>query len=194
MNVNNEIRLRQRTYAVDHHLRYGYTFRPMVKHPKLARDRKPRVRWQHFHDVQPAAGMEPFPQPPAHGRLALTGPAAAAAAAGGATVLAVAPESHANLRSIASMMNRSSIYPSANMGNSAMDMMMQNDFTVLPTNDLQRYAAAVGNESFRVDTQRGRAAAEAVARAEAARAASGDEAGGSGAGAGGAALFPQVMR
>lgn len=56
--------LRQRTYRVNSHIRYGYGFAPMVKHPMMSVDRKPRVRWQLFHETKKASGMEAFPKPP----------------------------------------------------------------------------------------------------------------------------------
>ncbi|KAI8110913.1 hypothetical protein M9434_004487 [Picochlorum sp. BPE23] len=56
--------LRQRTYRVQGHVRYGYGFMPMVKHPGKSLDRKPRIRWQHFHDVIKSQGMDNFPPPP----------------------------------------------------------------------------------------------------------------------------------
>lgn len=102
-NYDNSNVLRQRTYAVDHHVKYGYGFVPMIRHPALARDRKPRVRWQHFHDVQPAQGMENFPNPPNF-------PTRASAAGGNGPIirtitsapgLTIAPESHAGMRNIA---------------------------------------------------------------------------------------------
>jgi hypothetical protein len=56
--------LRQRTYRVGSHVKYGYGFVPMVKHPSLSRDGKPRVRWQLFHEILKASGMEKFPSAP----------------------------------------------------------------------------------------------------------------------------------
>ena len=56
--------LRQRTYSIRNHVKYGYKFMPMVKHPLMSADRKPRVRWQHFHDVVKCDKMERFPLPP----------------------------------------------------------------------------------------------------------------------------------
>ena len=56
--------LRQRTYRVGSHVKYGYGFVPMVKHPSLSRDGKPRVRWQLFHEILKASGMEKFPSVP----------------------------------------------------------------------------------------------------------------------------------
>ena len=56
--------LRQRTYSVSNHVKYGYGFVPMVKHPARSLDRKPRIRWQVFHDITKASGMEKFPEAP----------------------------------------------------------------------------------------------------------------------------------
>ncbi len=56
--------LRQRCYRVQSHVRYGYGFMPMVKHPGKSRDRKPRIRWQHFHDIIKSQKMDNFPPPP----------------------------------------------------------------------------------------------------------------------------------
>lgn len=56
MLVNSQNRLRQRTYRVGSHVRFGYRFAPIVKHPQQSRDLKPRVRWAHFHDVIPDSG------------------------------------------------------------------------------------------------------------------------------------------
>jgi len=56
--------LRQRTYRVNSHVRYGYGFVPVVKHPMMSADRKPRVRWQLFHETKKASGMESLPKPP----------------------------------------------------------------------------------------------------------------------------------
>lgn len=145
MNFTSQNRLRQRTYAVDHHLRYGFVFKPMVKHPGMSRDRKPRVRWQHFHDVEPATGMENFPSSPVHGHNALAGPTAA-----GATILSVAPESHANFRSYVSMLRRDLSMPSVSPGmlggHASNDNLERNDFSVLPM-DLHRYIPAISADS-----------------------------------------------
>lgn len=95
MNVNTHNILRQRTYTVSSHVKYGYGFSPMVRHPDLARDRKPRIRWQHFHDmkkIDPKV-MEKFPPAPG-----LSNPNASVSSG-----LAAAPESHANVGSKMSM-------------------------------------------------------------------------------------------
>ena len=62
--TNGNNMLRQRTYRVGNHVRYGWGFVPMVKHPLMSQDKKPRVRWQLFHDIRKANGMEKFPSPP----------------------------------------------------------------------------------------------------------------------------------
>jgi len=95
MNVNTHNILRQRTYTVRSHVKYGYGFSPMVRHPELARDRKPRIRWQYFHEMKKIEPkfMEKFPPPPG-----LSNPNASVS--GG---LAAAPESHANVGSKISM-------------------------------------------------------------------------------------------
>lgn len=135
MNVSNSNVLRQRTYSVDHHVRYGYVFTPIVKHPALCRDGKSRVRWHHFHDVKPAEGMEKFPPPPpapAVRPLPSGGPSMTMGSSG--QVLSTAPESHANMRSIASVQG-----PKADgVGLNALAAnLARNDYTVLPM-DLQR--------------------------------------------------------
>lgn len=58
LHMNGQNRLRQRTYTVHNHVRYGYRFQNIVKHPAESRDRKPRVRWAHFHDVVPLGDAE----------------------------------------------------------------------------------------------------------------------------------------
>ena len=35
----------QRTYSIRNHVKYGHKSMPMVKHPLMSIDRKPRVRW-----------------------------------------------------------------------------------------------------------------------------------------------------
>lgn len=62
--INGHNMLRQRTYSIRNHVKYGYKFMPMVKHPLLSSDRKPRVRWQLFHDIVKSDKMETFPLPP----------------------------------------------------------------------------------------------------------------------------------
>lgn len=94
MNVNTNNILRQRSYFVSNHLKYGYGFMPMVKHPKLARDGKPRIRWQCFHDIKKVNGMEKFPPPP---ESQMKGKSSKD------IQLAPAPESHANYRAKISM-------------------------------------------------------------------------------------------
>ena len=37
LHVNGQNRLRQRTYTVDHHVRYGYDFQPIIRHPADSR-------------------------------------------------------------------------------------------------------------------------------------------------------------
>ncbi|EFN59959.1 hypothetical protein CHLNCDRAFT_133057 [Chlorella variabilis] len=97
LHVNGQNRLRQRTYTVHNHVRYGYHFQNIVKHP--AEDRKPRVRWAHFHDIQPVEdlrdemmarediGLAPVPSQPN-------------LAAVYARLPSIAPESHGALRSV----------------------------------------------------------------------------------------------
>ncbi|KAL4443440.1 hypothetical protein ABPG75_011177 [Micractinium tetrahymenae] len=51
-------RMRQRTFRVGSHVRYGFRFAPAVKHPAECRDGKPRVRWAHFFDVEPVGWSE----------------------------------------------------------------------------------------------------------------------------------------
>lgn len=62
--TNGQNMLRQRTYNIRNHVKYGYRFTPMVKHPLRSPDRKPRVRWQHFHDIVKDDRMERFPKAP----------------------------------------------------------------------------------------------------------------------------------
>ncbi|KAL4447568.1 hypothetical protein ABPG75_004787 [Micractinium tetrahymenae] len=77
LHVNGQNRLRQRTYTVHNHVRFGFRFQNIVKHPAESRDRKPRVRWAHFHDIAPLAeddlgqlptrnsvGLQPTPSQP----------------------------------------------------------------------------------------------------------------------------------
>ena len=66
--TNGQNMLRQRTYNIRNHVKYGYRFMPIVKHPMMSPDRKPRVRWQHFHDIFKSDGMEQFPSPPLFSR------------------------------------------------------------------------------------------------------------------------------
>jgi len=162
MNVNNNNVLRQRTYTVNHHVRFGCGFVPIVKHPAQSRDGKPRVRWQHFHDVQRVEGMEAFPV--SRGITSFEG---------GTMVMSQAPESHANIRAHQSIIDirhtnsslafggLASAGPSYNVAayldnNSALNNNLnelmnveRNDFTVLPM-DLQRYAANVGGDASQV--------------------------------------------
>jgi hypothetical protein len=56
--------LRQRTYRVGSHVKYGYGFVPMVKHPMMSMDKKPRIRWQLFHKIKKSKGMDGFPSGP----------------------------------------------------------------------------------------------------------------------------------
>jgi hypothetical protein len=179
--MNSQNRLRQRTYAVDHHVRYGHRFRAMVRHPALSSDRKPRVRWQAFHEVEPAPGMGAFPAPPA--------PSARQSAA-----LSLAPESHANLRALASMpLSALSAYGALGAYD-GIDYSALNDSTVLPM-DLQRYAAAVGGDASQI-TGGSPTAARAAASAR-----SGElpdvpafSGGVGGFGAAGGSLFPEIAR
>lgn len=62
--TNGQNMLRQRTYNIRNHVKYGYKFVPIVKHPLMSVDRKPRVRWQHFHDISKSEEMGDFPSPP----------------------------------------------------------------------------------------------------------------------------------
>lgn len=64
-----ESRLRQRTYNMSHHLKYGHAFVPIIKHPAFSRDRKPRIKWNRFHDTVPVQEMGPYPS----GKEALRG-------------------------------------------------------------------------------------------------------------------------
>ncbi|KAL4517172.1 hypothetical protein Ndes2437B_g06780 [Nannochloris sp. 'desiccata'] len=166
MNVNNKNVLRQRTYTVNHHVRFGCGFIPIVKHPAQSRDGKPRVRWQHFHDVQRVQGMEAFPV--SRGITSFEG---------GTMLMSQAPESHANIRahqsiidiqnpssipsgpigglasagpsqSVAAYLENKLIFNLPNNGNYGADL-ERNDFTVLPM-DLQRYAANVGGDASQV--------------------------------------------
>jgi len=163
MNVNNHNVLRQRTYSVNHHVRFGCGFVPIVKHPAQSRDGKPRVRWQHFHDVQRVQGMEAFPV--SRGITSFEG---------GTMVMSQAPESHANIRAHQSILDirhpqsspggppvggLASAGPSHNVA-PLLDLNQMynlnrlnseegNDFTVLPM-DLQRYAANVGGDASQV--------------------------------------------
>jgi hypothetical protein len=160
MNVNNNNVLRQRTYSVNHHVRFGCGFVPIVKHPSQSRDGKPRVRWQHFHDVQRAQGMEAFPV--SRGITSYEG--------GTMMTMSQAPESHANIRAHQSIIDSnnpgtatasalSSAAPSQNIAALLSNMssanpnygadLERNDFTVLPM-DLQRYAANVGGDASQV--------------------------------------------
>ena len=56
-----ESRLRQRTYNMSHHLKYGHAFVPIIKHPAFSRDRKPRIKWNRFHDTVAVKDMAPYP-------------------------------------------------------------------------------------------------------------------------------------
>jgi hypothetical protein len=188
MNMNSQNRLRQRTYAVDHHVRYGHRFRAMVRHPALASDRKPRVRWQAFHEVEPAPGMGAFPAPPA--------PSARQSAA-----LSLAPESHANLRALASMPRSALSAYGASGVYDGVDYSALNDSTVLPM-DLQRYAAAVGGDASQI-TGGSPTAARAAASARSGElpdvpafsgGVGGFGAAGSGLAAAGGSLFPEIAR
>jgi hypothetical protein len=51
-------RMRQRTYRVGSHVRYGFNFAACVRPPADSRDAKPRVRWSHFFDVEPVGWSE----------------------------------------------------------------------------------------------------------------------------------------
>ena len=37
LGLNGQNRMRQRTYLVGHHVRYGYRFQPIVRHPSQSR-------------------------------------------------------------------------------------------------------------------------------------------------------------
>jgi hypothetical protein len=151
MNYDNSNVLRQRTYTVDHHVKYGYGFVPIVRHPALSRDRKPRVRWQHFHVFTAAQGMEKFPPPPSFAQNRLPGGAMGPTTAHSGLI--VAPESHGNMRAFDM---RKGIYhesttlneiPESAPANVPLPQLkrptlaeMRNDFTIVPA-DLQRCSA-----------------------------------------------------
>ena len=123
MNVNNNNVLRQRSYQVNHHIRFGYGFKPIVRSPSEVRDNKPRVRWLQFHEVVKVKGMEDYPD------------SRALAGVTSAHLMSIAPESHASIRSLYGGY--------AGMSYSNIE---RNDCTVVPM-DLQRYAAAVGGDA-----------------------------------------------
>ncbi|GAB4816589.1 hypothetical protein N2152v2_003635 [Parachlorella kessleri] len=102
--IESQNRMRQRTYVVGHHVRPGFQFTPIVKHPATTRDHKPRVRWARFHDITPVADASALPAPPGTPPPSGAGPggfgeAAAAEAFLQSRGLSVAPESHAGQRS-----------------------------------------------------------------------------------------------
>ncbi|PSC68160.1 E set domain-containing [Micractinium conductrix] len=100
LHVNGQNCLRQRTYTVHNHVRYGCRFQPIVKHPADSRDRKPRVRWAHFHDINPLSEeeLEALPARDAHGLQ--TVPSSTHLPASIYDRLpSIAPESHGALRS-----------------------------------------------------------------------------------------------
>ena len=57
IHLRNQNIMRQRTYNIARHLKWGYKFDPMVKHPAKSSDNKPRVLWSHFHRTLPIEGM-----------------------------------------------------------------------------------------------------------------------------------------
>lgn len=127
MNVNTHNILRQRTYSVGNHLRYGFKFSNIIRHPALSSDRKPRIRWHRFHDIVAVDGMGKFPAGPRSAD-------GASAPNGDSRNFADAPEAHDNQRTIEEEAQ-------ARLAN-----FLRNDFTVIPGVDLQRYAQAVGGD------------------------------------------------
>ncbi|KAL4858599.1 G protein-activated inward rectifier potassium channel 4 [Chlorella vulgaris] len=98
LNVSAQNRMRQRTYRVNAHVRYGFTFSTTVRAPSECRDGKPRVRWSRFFDIEPVAWSHAGSGPPTmhlH-TSALNHPAVRAYMAHGATT--TAPESHQQVR------------------------------------------------------------------------------------------------
>jgi len=146
MHVNSQNRLRQRTYRVDHHVKYGCVFTPIVRHPMLSKDRKPRVRWQHFHDTEPLeeteeALLEKMPRQDTLRRRG-EGPPQSKLAVYLDQTLSPAPESHASLRG--KLSKQSMLLPPQPTIESMLHNEMRNDYTVLAA-DLARYAATVGD-------------------------------------------------
>lgn len=108
--LESQNRVRQRTYVVGHHVRPGFRFVPIVKHPALTRDHKPRVRWGQFHEVAPATTMYLWPavsgggSPPQAGQGSLGRVSGSELAQAEAFLerrgLSQAPESHAVARTL----------------------------------------------------------------------------------------------
>jgi hypothetical protein len=46
MHTNSELRLRQRTYSVARHVRFGHVYVPVVRHPKKSRCSWGFITWQ----------------------------------------------------------------------------------------------------------------------------------------------------
>lgn len=146
MHVNSQNRLRQRTYRIDHHVKYGCVFTPIVRHPMLSKDRKPRVRWQHFHDTEPVeeteeALLEKMPRQDTLRRRG-EGPPQSKLAVYLDQTLSPAPESHASLRG--KLSKQSVLLPPQPTIESMLNNELRNDYTVLAA-DLARYAATVGD-------------------------------------------------
>ena len=139
MYANSQNRLRQRTYRVDHHVRYGHVFEHIVRHPTLSTDRKPRVKWNKFHDTHAIQEEEKAILLPRQETLKSAGGPRARLMSYLEDTLSTsaAPESHAALRAFAP---RLPAQPSLVMQN-----IIRNDYTVAPA-DLARYACQLGLE------------------------------------------------
>lgn len=149
MNVNNNNILRQRTYNVDHHVKWGCGFVPMVVHPARSQDGKPRIRWHKFHSIQIVEGMEAFPFLPSNDYTSRRASGLLPEKTGISTT--AVPESHGSLASLTSKAGEDAArqtgghkLPPYFRRNPEIE---RNDFTVMPTVGLQRYEAAMGMPS-----------------------------------------------
>uniref|UniRef100_A0A1D2A1X4 Uncharacterized protein n=1 Tax=Auxenochlorella protothecoides TaxID=3075 RepID=A0A1D2A1X4_AUXPR len=151
--------LRQRTYNVGQHVRWGHRFVPIVRPPGFSGDGKARVRWGKFHAVVPDTRKEVDGHAvsvPGGPRIRLA-KATPASLAGTSTATVRAPESHAPRRAqaahaaggeeerriaadVSEMLSR---MPSR-LGPGAVEA---SDYTILPM-DLHRYAAEIASMSL----------------------------------------------
>lgn len=158
LNLTTENRMRQRTYRIDQHVKWYHGFKPTVR--QSTADNLPRVLWSHFHATVPLqnAPVSALTEYQMQHRLEAAA-AAAGTAGGGAGRMshlgegAVAPESHAYLRSVEVMGKRTEIDPGTYPGGGGGGdgdadgeyPMEWNDYTIVGGNiDLERYAAQVG--------------------------------------------------
>lgn len=172
LNLTTENRMRQRTYRIDQHVKWYHGFKPTVRQSTV--DNLPKVLWSHFHATVPLQNV-PFSalmEYQMKHRLEAAGTTTSGTGGGGAVGRmhlgegAVAPESHAYLRSIEVMRNKttkieSGMYPgeggggdgelettttTENGADGGGEYPMEwNDYTIVGGNiDLERYAAQVG--------------------------------------------------